>query len=66
MERETMQSAIIRLNHYCHDDLGNLTGSTGVKHFPQALLGLRNFKTFPMTENLIPDGSMTVEHKLSF
>ena len=39
---------------------GYLTGSTGVKCFPQVLLGLGKLKIFPATENLMPEGSVTV------
>ena len=62
MEQETIQSTTQRLNQYSDDDLGggDLTGSTEVKYFPKVLLGLFKSKTFPMTENLMPDGSVTV------
>ena len=39
--------------------MGYLTGSVEEKYFPQVFLGLGNFKTFPVTENLIPEGSVT-------
>ena len=37
-----------------------LTGSAEVKYFPQVLLGLGKFRIFPVTENLMPEGSVTV------
>ena len=40
--------------------MGYLTGSTGVKCFPQVLLGLGKLRIFPVTENLMPEGSVTV------
>lgn len=67
MEQETIPSTIERLNQYFNDDLGggDLTGSTEVKYFPKVLLGFFKSKTFPMTENLMPDGSVTV-NKFTF
>lgn len=44
----------------------NLTGSAEAKYFSQVLLGLTRFNTFPLTENLMPDGSVTVAIKFSF
>jgi hypothetical protein len=38
--------------------IGYLTGNE--KYFPQVLLGLDKFKTFPVTENLMPEGSVTL------
>ena len=46
--------------------VGNLTGSAEAKYFSQVLLGLTRFNTFPLTENLMPDGSVTVVIKFSF
>ena len=43
--------------------LGYLTGSTEEKYFAQVLLGLANFRTFPVTENLTPEGSVTIQMK---
>ena len=40
--------------------MGYLTGSAEEKYFPQVLLGLGNFRIFPATENLMPEGSVTV------
>ena len=37
-----------------------LTGRAEVKYFPQVLLGLVKFRIFPVTENLMPEGSVTV------
>ena len=45
--------------------IGYLTGSTEVKYFPHVLLGLANFRIFPVTENLMPEGSVTVVNGLS-
>ena len=45
---------------------GILTGSADAKYFSQVLLGLTEFKTFPVTENLMPDGSVTVVNELDF
>lgn len=44
--------------------MGHLTGSAEEKYFPQVLLGLFKFKTFPVTENLTPEGSVTVVNEL--
>ena len=44
--------------------IGYLTGSTEVKYFPQVLLGLAKFRIFPVTENLMPEGSVTVVNVL--
>ena len=41
--------------------MGYLTGSVEVKYFPQVLLGLAKLKTFPVTENLTPSGSVTIQ-----
>ena len=41
--------------------MGYLTGSVEVKYFPQVLLGLAKFRTFPVTENRMPEGSVTIK-----
>ena len=41
-------------------NMGYLTGSVEVKYFAQVLLGLANFRTFPVTENLMAEGSVTI------
>ena len=41
--------------------MGYLTGSIEEKYFPQVFLGLGSFKTFPVTENLMPEGSVTIQ-----
>lgn len=48
-------------NHYMQENPGMLD-RTGIepKYFAQVLLGLATPRTFPVTENLMPEGFMTV------
>ena len=64
MEQVTIQSPIKYLITIEIMTIGYLTGSAEVKYFPQVLLGLAKFRIFPVTENLTPEGSVTVVNGL--